>query len=158
MKQKPSLVVEQHPSAWKAAFQSQAMKTSFCLALTAPMLEHLCAIADQVQTDRRLYCRQYGIAKPDHAIVTGRALEKRGLVQDGKSRREWRARKANDDGYYTRTEAEIKKSQEDFENHVCEAWELTPAGEALVALLKVAGIFIEQDAAIAKRAREGRGA
>lgn len=115
---------------WRTAFQSSAMKSSFCLALSQPMLEFLCATADGVQWDRRLYYRQWGAARPDNTIAASRALEKRGLIIHVPGR--------------LPTDAEIEAASVTY-------WKLTPAGEALVALLKVAGIFVEADAAIVKR-------
>lgn len=124
-----------HPSAWKVAFQSQAMRSSFALALSQPMLELLCAIADGVYSDRQLHYRSYGIARPDSLLASSRSLEKRGLIQPVANREE-RIREA----------ATARYGEVAF-------WELTPAGAAVVELLKVGGIFIEADAAIAKKAR-----
>ena len=101
------------------------------------MLELLCAIADGVMSDRRLYFQSYGQAKVETG-ATGHALEKRGLIQDHPER----------DGPIT---TEVAKMWERGEQRT---WQLTPAGEAVVALLRVAGIFVEADAAIMKRARE----
>jgi hypothetical protein len=125
--------VVQLPPDWKSAFQGHAMRTSFCLALTQPMLEFLCATADGVHWDRSLYYRQYGVAKPDSLFGTGDALVKRGLIE--------RLTRAQIDGtpmgeYYLHAH-----------------YRLTPAGEAVVALLKVSGIFVEADASIEKRVK-----
>ncbi len=135
-KKKPttSNVVKLTPD-WRAAFQGHAMRSSFCLALTQPMLEFLCATADGVHWDRRLYYRQWGNAKPDNWIASGRSLENRGLIERLSS---------GDIGV-------LPKGLE--EHHLHAHWRLTPAGEAVVALLKVSGIFVEQDAAIEKRSR-----
>jgi hypothetical protein len=121
------------PPDWKSAFQGHAMRTSFCLALTQPMLEFLCATADGVHWDRYLYHRQFGMAKPDSMFASGDALIKRGLIE--------RLGRAEISG------------QPMSEYHLHAHYRLTPAGEALVALLKVAGIFIEADAAIEKRTK-----
>ncbi len=128
----PSNVV-QLPPDWKSAFQGHAMRSSFCLALTQPMLEFLCATADGVHWDRRLYYRQWGIAKPDNSIASSHALEKRGLVE--------------------RLHREIIRAQPLDEFNLHSHYRLTPAGEAVVAMLRVAGIFVEADAAIEKRAK-----
>lgn len=125
--------VVQLPPAWKSAFQGHAMRSSFCLALTQPMLEFLCATADGVHWDRRLYTQQWGIARPDNAIASSHALVKRGLIE--------------------------RLAQHQIEGHqVLEFlfhshYRLTPAGEALVALLKVSGIFVEADLAVIKKAK-----
>jgi hypothetical protein len=117
---------------WKSAFQGQVMRSSFCLALTQPMLEFLCAVADGVSWDRTLYYQQYGAARPDSHIASSGALYKRGLIQE------------NPDCPPT--------DQVPWELvHQRSQWKLTPAGDALVELLKVAGIFIEADAAIVKK-------
>lgn len=109
------------------------MRSSFCLALSQPMLEFLCATADGVHWDRRLYTRQWGITRPDNWIASGQSLVKRGLIE--------RLDRAQINTQPT-DEAEFQ-----FHAH----YRLTPAGSALVGLLKVAGIFIEADAAIEKR-------
>ena len=129
---KPSNVIALPPD-WKSAFQGHAIKSSFCLALTQPMLEFLCATADDVHWDRLLYYRQYGNARPDSFIASEAALEKRGLI----------VRKI-------RTVLKEIPVDEAYLHSYCE---LTPAGVAVVELLKVAGIFIEADAAIEKRSR-----
>ncbi len=129
---KPSNVVALPPD-WKSAFQGHAMKTSFCLALTQPMLEFLCATADGVHWDRYLYHRQWGMAKPDSMFGSADALVKRGLVE--------------------RLAREVIQAQPLEGYHLHAHYRLTPAGQALVTLLKVAGIFIEADAAIEKRTR-----
>ncbi len=126
---KPATVV-QLPPDWRSAFQGHAMRTSFCLALSQPMLEFLCATADGVHWDRRLYSRQWGAAKPDNWLASGGSLEKRGLIE-------------------RLTRVQIESSGSDF---TVSHYKLTPAGSAVVELLKVAGIFIEADSAIEKRA------
>ena len=126
-------VVQEHPSTWRARFQGATLRTSFCLALSQPMLEMLCAVADGVCYDRALYfC---GSAKPDNFIASSKALEKRGLIQDHPERQK------------LHTDEEIREGLQ----HI---WKLTPAGEALVQLLRVTGVFIEADAAIQKKAKK----
>lgn len=128
--------VVQLPPDWKSAFQGHAMRSSFCLALTQPMLEFLCATADGVHWDRRLYARQWSIARPDNWITSGDALVKRGLIE--------RMTRAEIDRQPSRT-------MEDFMFYA--HYRLTPAGIALVSLLKVSGIFVEADSAIDKKAK-----
>lgn len=120
------------PTDWRSAFQGHAMRTSFCLSLTQPMLEFLCATADGVHWDRLLHYQAYGAARPDNWIASSAALEKRGLIVSGPP-------------------IGPVSTHEEF----CQQslWNLTPAGAALVELLKVAGIFIEADSAIAKKAK-----
>jgi len=127
-----------HPAlddCWKDKFRATAMKIGFSLNLTKPMLEFLCATADGVIWDRGLYIQQSGQSNPDSFIATGRSLEKRGLIRH----------KSCDD---------VKKSY--LKPHVYGEWTnyaLTPAGRAVVQLVKLAGIFVESDAAINKKSR-----
>lgn len=126
------------PSTWQSQFRSHTMRTGFCLALSQPMIEMLCAIADDVQWDRG---QHHTIHRPDNIFASFRALEKRGLaVAKGDSER--------------RTTSQLLSMPED---RYCEYshWKLTPAGKAMVQLLKVTGIFAEADAAITKKARRG---
>lgn len=64
----------------KAAFRATAMKTGLALVLTQPMLEYLCAKADNVRWDRAFYWQENGVARPDSHIQTAAALQKRGLL------------------------------------------------------------------------------
>lgn len=114
------------PPDWKSSFQGHAMRSSFCLALTQPMLEFLCATAEGVHWDRRLYTRQYGIARPDNWIASSHGLVKRGLIER-----------------LTRVEIDSTPLDDVVTSH----YRLTPAGKAMVELLKVAGIFMESDTA-----------
>ena len=131
-KKKPGNVVQMPPD-WKSSFQGHAMKTSFCLALTQPMLEFLCAVADDVRWDRGLYYRQYGAAKPDNFLAAEHSLQKRGLIE--------------------RLSRAVTSSIPYEEFNFRSMCKLTPAGVALVELLRVAGIFVEADAAVEKRTR-----
>lgn len=128
--------VVQLPPDWKMAFQGSAMKTSFCLALTQPMLEFLCATAEGVHWDRRLYSRQYGIARPDNWLASSGSLEKRGLVE-------------------RLTRLEIDRTCTSVHDFTTSHYRLTPAGEAVVGLLKVTGIFITSDTAIERSTSRG---
>jgi len=107
------------------------MRSSFCLALTQPMLEFLCATAEGVHWDRRLYTRQYGVARPDNWLASSHALIKRGLIER-----------------LGRVEIDAVSMTEDA---VTSHYRLAPAGAALVALLKVAGIFVESDTALQRK-------
>lgn len=128
----PSNVIPLPPD-WKSAFQGHAMRSSFCLALTQPMLEFLCATADGVHWDRKLYYRQWGGARPDSFIASGRSLVNRGLIERLQ---------------YSEIQDQPKSDPELYAHY-----RLTPAGSAVVELLKVSGIFIEADAAVTKRAK-----
>lgn len=113
------------PTDWKQAFQSRVMRTGMVLHLSQPMLEFLCAVADGVRWDRATYFQYLAGSAPDNSIATGASLAKRGLIIRKDT-------KASDEGSW---------------------WELTPAGHAVVELLKVAGVFIAADAAIQKQGR-----
>jgi len=115
------------PPDWKMSFQANAMRSSFCLALTQPMLEFICATADGVHWDRRLYRASWGIAKPDNWLASGGALIKRGLVERIDVRRELA-----------------------MTDMISSHYRLTPAGKALVELLKITGIFVKADYALEK--------
>jgi hypothetical protein len=125
--------VIRHPAAWKSNFQSATLRTSFCLSLTQPMLELFCAIADGVWWDRT---GSSVLARPDSFMASSEALTKRGLIVSHAQRQEPR----------TREECERGERGE-----LVRIFELTPAGEALVNLLRVAGMFVEADHAIERR-------
>ena len=105
---------------WKVLFRSSIMKTGFALVLTHPMLEYLCAVADNVHWDRSRNFQLTGNAMPDNFIATSNALLKRGLIQP-------RTHKKNP-----------------WEPN----YDLTPAGLRIVELLKLAGEFKVADEAL----------
>jgi hypothetical protein len=115
------------PPDWKSSFQGHTMRSSFALVLTQPMLEFLCATAEGTHWDRRLYYRQYGIAKPDNWLGSGDALIRRGLIER-----------------LSRTELGTEWGDSEL---LVSHYRLTPAGAAVVELLKVTGIFVESDSA-----------
>lgn len=123
------------PDLWKQDFRASTFRTSFVLSLSQAMIQYLSAVADGVTWDRSQFPGQHA---PDNFIATGNALAKRGLV-------------------VRKTRAEMEAEQ----RPTSELWEwsnyhLTPAGAAVVQLLKVTGIFVEADAAISKRSRRAR--
>lgn len=130
-----SVSVVKHPAIepWKDAFRAFSLKVGFNLHLTKSMLEMLCAIADNVVWDRGLYWKSS--PAPENWIATEMALEKRGLIV---------RRPRSENGPYF----DEKRPRGEWSLSV-----LTPAGKAVVEVLKVAGLFIEQDAAINKRTR-----
>jgi len=125
------------PVDWQSQFKSSTMRTRFNLNLSQPMIEFLSAVSDDVMWDRS--SEMGNIHRPDNWIGTGGCLEKRGLLIH--------KRHVIDD--FNRMDV-----PDDRMNEVG-CWVLTPAGEALVELLKVTGIFIEADAAIIKKSRRG---
>lgn len=102
------------------------MRTGMSLHLSQPMLEYLCAVADNVTWDRAEIGGR-SIARPGSDLVTSASLEKRGLIR----------RKLN-----------WKPSRDERDAH----YELTEAGEAVVLLLKSVGVFVQADAAIGRKA------
>lgn len=120
---------------WRDRFKYYVMRTNFQLALSRPMLEFLCAVADDVWWDRALY-RDGGGATPDNFIASSHALEKRGLIQ------RW-------------TPNMIAKERRKPKSNLYEyrsGFRLTPAGELVISLLKETGLFIEHDLAIQRKA------
>lgn len=99
------------------------------------MIEFICAVADDVTWDRRDFCT---IHKPDNWVATEAALKKRGLI----------VRKEGDE----RRKAFEERSENDNDISYCK---LTPAGEAVVQLFRVTGIFVEADSAITKKYKRG---
>ena len=128
-----------HPAVneeWRDKFRNQSMRIGFMVSLSKSMLEFLCASADGVNWDRSLY---RSIHFPDHWITAARSLEKRGLIrwwEEGDPPRP--TEKEYGEGYFNETTCIV----------------LTPAGEKVVELLKLAGMFVTADAAITKKFRK----
>lgn len=122
---------------WQDAFKASTLKTAFQLHLSRPMLEFLSAVADDVQWDRAVWgsCISY----PDNFIATAAALVKRGLIEEIAT-----AEKKQRMADRCRTIEQMNSWSQ---------WQLTPAGRCVVDLLKVTGLFLEQDAAIDKRSK-----
>jgi hypothetical protein len=113
------------------------MKVGFHLSLSRSMLEFLCATADGVHWDRSLY--HHDMITPENWIASSCALIKRGLIER-----------------LTREEIDAQdRSQDHVEGAMYERtnYRLTPAGIQVIGLLLMAGLFVEADAAINKRAR-----
>jgi hypothetical protein len=122
------------PNGWQEAFRSNMTRVSFQLMLTRAMLEFLCACADDVHWDRTRYGT---LGYLDNWIATEHALTKRGLIVRKPPQPVGKGKRA--DGFLS------------------PPWELTPAGLAVVELLKVGGLFIEaREAADRIAARKGR--
>lgn len=139
---KPAIIPLPRPGKdpeWRDAFRGFTMKRSFMLGLSHSMIELLCAIADDVTWDRSLYPN---IHFPDNWYSTTMALEKRGLIEQ-KSEEE--------------REAIFQRLNGNWDRHYEVSYrKLTPAGEALVHLLRVTGLFIQADSAVTKKEREKR--
>ena len=117
-------------SDWRDSFKSYSLRTNFQIGLTRPQLEMLCAIADDAEWDR---FQLGGINNPSNWIASETALQKRGLIQRKKQERS-------------------HKWQNVYE--ITSTCELTPAGQCLVELLKLTGVFIECDNSTLRKANE----
>ncbi len=120
---------------WKEALRASSLRVGFNLQLTKAMLQMLCAVADGVTWDRSLFP---GLSCPDNWIGTQTSLVKRGLIQK-KTREE--------------IDSEYSIRRDDAKAWEWSNYRLTPAGELVVQLIKLAGVFVEADAAINKKAR-----
>ena len=123
-------------SDWRDAFRSCMTRVTFRLVLTRPMLEFLCATAADVRWDRRAFG---GLTYPDNWIATEHALAKRGLVVRKPPQAIEKAKRKKDAilSFWP--------------------WMLTPAGESVVQMLKVGGLYLEPHEAVEKMSkRRGR--
>ncbi len=136
------MVPPQLPDVWRAAFLKSTLRTGFCLALSQPMLEQLCAVAEKVESDRSVFRHSLGLMMPDNPATLG-SLERRGLVRH-------RGEQVLRDERDARSPETTHRRWHD---NICDVWELTPAGEQVVRLLRLTGVFIEPSAAIDLRAR-----
>lgn len=120
---------------WQAQFQQSAFRLGFRLILTNPMLEMLCACADGVMWNRNFFGN---ILVPDNWIATEHALVSRGLIR-------------------RLTGDELSKQPKIDAPRVLSVCCLTPAGKAMVELLRIGGLFIEATEAKRRMAeRKGR--
>ncbi len=136
----PKLRHPAKPEEWAEKLRSFSMKVGFHISLSRAMLDYLCATASDTQWDRALYGPDIHV--PDNWLASEKSLEKRGLIER-KSKAWFEARKNKHPG-----------SRAEFcEVSMCV---LTPAGRLVVDLLKLAGMFVESDAAINKKARKAQ--
>lgn len=136
----------QLPDVWRAAFLKATLRTGFCLALTQPMLEQLCAVATGFHWDRHVFRHSLGLAMPDNPTTLS-ALERRGLVRH----RGTKILRGEDD------ERTMSEKSQRYRDEIFDAWELTPAGEKIVELLALTGVFVEPAAAADFKARKLEG-
>lgn len=130
---------KQVDNSWREKFKSNTTRVSFQLVLTRPMLEFLCATADDTHWDRSAFGGSLTV--PDNWSTTEHALTRRGLIR----------RK-------TLEEIDAMRRTKKFAELVATSnCELTPAGRAVCDLLKVGGLFLEQKEALRRMdARKGR--
>lgn len=120
--------------AWQDAFKSACLAVGFRLQLTRAMCEFISAVADDVSWDRAVYGSSN--AFPDNFLATGRSLIKRGLIERKEGER-----------------CDSRRAVTSYDLHSWSHWKLTPAGDAVVVLLKLSGLFVEADMAVEKKAR-----
>ena len=131
--------------SWKKEFSDSTIRSSFILSLSQAMIEFLSAVADGVHWDRSRYF--LGIHKPDNFIATGEALKRRGLIR--------RKSKFEIDKERDALHRRIQRGDSDWDEvYEKSCYVLTPAGEALVELLKVTDVFVEADSATIKKYRK----
>ncbi len=120
---------------WQGKFKGATCNVGFKLHLSRSQLEYLCATADGVGWDRHSFG---DIHYPDNFIAVFHALERRGLVR-------------------AKTRDELNRDPlNPFNGEGNNCWEsssaeLTPAGEKVIEILKLAGIFVEADKAEVRR-------
>jgi hypothetical protein len=137
MKKKPSTVVL--PPDWQQKFKSHSLSIGFKLHLSRPMLEMLCSIADDCFWDRA----NYGdVHFPDNFIHIEACLEKRGLIErrEGAEREDVIAHNAGARGKGASYWEQMRHYSK-----------LTPAGKLVVEMLKLTGMFIQQDNGLRRR-------
>lgn len=122
---------------WQDNLKSCCLNVGFRLGLTRAMCEFISAVADGVHWDRSVFGSSN--AFPDNFLATSRSLEKRGLIER-KPEEECKARYA-------------RPATTPYELHSWTHYRLTPAGDAVVVLLKLTGLFVEADMAVEKKAR-----
>jgi len=131
------------PGSWKQKFQDSTFRTNFQLFLSQSMVEYLCACADNVRWDRSRFC---SIHRPDNWVATEASLIKRGLCER-KSCSELEAERAE----LEKVMGEDYKEHDGF--HLISMCRLTPAGQSVVELFKVTGVFVVADGALIKEAQ-----
>jgi hypothetical protein len=123
--------------AWQRNFRASTVAMGFRLSLTKNMLEFLCATADDVRWDG-FWELLHGLNQCGAGAATAASLVRRGLLVD-----------IYDSGQKLRlVEGTLPDGSPDFR---AGRWQLTPAGRAVVDLLRIGGLFIESDQAIARR-------
>lgn len=127
---------------WLNNFKAFTLRPNFVLALSRSMIEYLCAVSDNVHWDRATYGMRT-VHAPDNWFSTSKSLVKRGLI----------VRKPQEE-----ISAASKKYQAaNWSAEECfSCYDLTPAGKAVTNLLKITGMFIEQDTAMVKKLRRSQ--
>lgn len=129
---------------WKERLRSFSMRIGFHLSLSKSMLEMLCAVADDVTWDRGIY--HHGRSMPENWLASQASLVKRGLIE---RKSEEERDEVTNRRYKKASDAHIQN----LEFYEFSYYKLTPAGDCVVNLLRLAGLFVESDAAITKKSR-----
>lgn len=135
------------PTPAQLAFKASCLKAGFYLSLTAPMIEALCAFAENTRPDRWWdYVR-----KNNHTgdALSVNALLKRGLIWDRAGTPEWEAELAP---HHARARARFRPIAEE-EPDLPSRYHLTPIGEALVQMLVAGGVYVQSDQAARRKVR-----
>lgn len=124
-------------AAWQNNFKASCLRVGFRLGLSRAMCEFLSAVADGVQWNRA----SLGGAspEPDNFLATSRGLILRGLIE--------RKPRAEVDEYMK------GRGSSRYDLYNWSFYALTDAGQHVVALLKLANIFVEADAVSERKAR-----
>jgi len=130
---------------FRRLFAQSSVRHNFNMTLTGPMLETLCAIADGFVRDREFHWT-FSAVTPGNFVTSCEPLIKRGLVYHEQSL----VRKGVLPPTVPRTSEQLDS---DLKSGRCVNYKLTPIGEAFVAMLKVAGLFVRCDAALARNGR-----
>lgn len=128
---------------WQLRFRNFNVKVGISLTLTKPMIEQLCAIAQDVRVDA-FWAYLHGTVSSQSAsyhFASADSLVKRGLVIDLHAQPHLRL-------VPERNHATLPDGMPDLRDN---RYQLTPAGECVVQLLKVVGLFHDADQAIARR-------
>lgn len=147
--------VDQNEDNWRENFKAVSLKIGFMLHLTRPQLEMLCATAADVQWDRDKFSF---IGLPANWPSTESALERKGLLRRKADLRIASYRSGASD--IAKKEA-IRRHDESRKKHEAKfgvensMYELTPAGKLVVRLVIMAGIFVDAEDGIVKKAKGG---
>lgn len=132
----------EHDVAWAQAFRTTSLRAGFYLSLSQSQLAFLCACADDTRWDRFWdYLNGKNQSGAGHA--TAASLVKRGLLWD--RRVDWKA--------WTKELSKPRPVLADGRPDLPEAYELTPAGKAVVELVKMTGLFVESDQSMLREKR-----
>lgn len=144
--------------SWQERFLRNSNRISFKLQLSHSMIDYLCAVAEDVTWDRRFYDvdRQF---KPDNWIATEQALEDRGLIHEKPKLQLHRKAEAKREAKCQRQGLRFLMDQSGYNaaigGDMRNKYELTPVGRAVVDMLRIGGMFVEQKLGKAEIKKKG---